>query len=167
MDTDRVLGALTVVLVAVLAVAILVVTGIVPFPVDSPDEYDRTTVTVSDENGTELGSVEARIADTFEARYVGLSDTESLGPNEGMLFVYEGESTRTFVMREMDFPLDVVFVGANRSITTIHHAPTPPPDTREDELTPYRGRAKWVLEVNRNWTTDHGVEVGDRVEIGD
>jgi uncharacterized membrane protein (UPF0127 family) len=166
MDTGRLLGGVTLVLVVVLVVAILVVTGVVPLPVGSPDEYERTTVAVYDENGTQLGQVRVRIADTFEKRYTGLSDTESLGPNEGMLFVYDEEATRTFVMREMDFPLDIVFVETDGTITTIHHAPTPPPRTREDELTRYQGRGKWVLEVNRNWTTEHGVDVGDRVDIG-
>lgn len=121
---------------------------------------DATTVTVLDEAGTELGTVEVTVADTFRERYTGLSDTESLGPNEGMLFVHDGEDTRGYVMRDMAFPIDIVFIDADRRITTIHHA-----EVEEPPLTRYEGRAKWVLEVRYNWTVEHGVEVGDRVRI--
>lgn len=152
----------------VLGVA-LVLAGLVPLPVPPPDEaaYDRTTVIVVDANGTRLGQIDARVADTFRKRYTGLSDTSSLAADEGMVFVYDDEATRTFVMREMAFPLDIVFVGANGTITTIHHAPVPPAGTRESDLTPYKGTGKYVLEVNRNWTTEHGVEEGDIVVLAE
>jgi uncharacterized membrane protein (UPF0127 family) len=120
----------------------------------------EATVTVVDEDGTALGTVDVRIADTFEERYTGLSDTASLGPDEGMLFVHGDEGERTYVMRDMAFPIDIVFIGADRRITAIHHA-----EVEEPPLTRYRGRAKWVLEVPYGWTTDHGVTVGDRVRI--
>lgn len=121
---------------------------------------DRATVTVVDENGTELGTVTARVADTTQERYTGLSETDSLGPNEGMLFVHDREGMKAYVMRDMAFPIDMVFIGADRRITTIHHAPV-----EDRPLTRYRGRAKWVLEVPFNWTIDHGVGVGDRIRI--
>lgn len=164
---DRVWKAVTRVAGVLLVVSALVVAGvavgIVPIPVFS--SYEHATVTVVDQDGTERGIVRVRVADTFSQRYRGLSDTESLAPDEGMLFVFDREANRTFVMREMRFPLDIIFIGADRRITTIAHAPVPAPGRSERELTRYRGRAKWVLEVNRNWTHAHGVTVGDRVVI--
>ncbi|MFC7009293.1 DUF192 domain-containing protein [Halalkalicoccus salilacus] len=108
-----------------------------------------------------MAVVDSEVADGPEERYTGLSDHESLGEDEGMLFVFENEDERSFVMRNMDFPIDIVFVDADGRITTIHEAPT------EDgsDLTSYRGEAKWVLEVNRGYTDEHGIEEGDRVEI--
>ncbi len=146
-------------LVVVVAVLALVAAGlgIWAFVDRHPD---RALVTVIDEDGTRLGTVNARVADTGSERYTGLSDTESLGPNEGMLFVHEVEGSKAYVMRDMAFPIDIVFIGGDRRITAIHHAPTEEPPYER-----YTGRAKWVLEVPYNWTTDHGVEVGDRVRI--
>ena len=112
------------------------------------------------EDGTELGAVSVRVADTLGERYTGLSDTESLGPDEGMLFVHGSEGEHAYVMRDMAFPIDIVFVGADREITAIHHA-----ETEEPPLTRYSGTGKWVLEVPYEWTTEHGVEVGDRIRI--
>lgn len=121
---------------------------------------DRTTVTVVDEDGTTLGTVEVDVSDTYRERYTGLSDTESLGPDEGMLFVHDEEGEHAYVMREMAFPIDIVFVGANRTITAIHHA-----ETEERPYTRYRGTGKYVIEVPYRWTTEHGVSVGDRIRI--
>jgi len=126
-------------------------------------DSNRATVTFVDENDTTLGEVHATIADTPQERYTGLSDTEALANDSGMLFVYHGEGNRTFVMRRMAFPLDMVFIGANGSVTAIHHAPL---EADQSSLTNYRGSAQWILEVNYNWTTAHDVSVGDRVTIG-
>ncbi|MFU1779880.1 DUF192 domain-containing protein [Haloarcula japonica] len=125
-----------------------------------------TTVAVrEDAAGEPLGTVEVRIAQTFNQRYVGLSETESLGPDEGMLFVHDEAGEHTYVMRNMSFPLDIIFIDANGTITTIHHAPVPPEGTSDNDLTRYEGRGKYVLEVNRGWTNRTGVSVGDRVEL--
>ncbi|MFC4358313.1 DUF192 domain-containing protein [Halobium salinum] len=126
--------------------------------------YDRETVSV--ENGSRtLATIEVRIADTYEKRYTGLSDTESLDSGEGMLFVHDEEGRHAYVMRKMDFPLDILFVDANGTITTIHHAPVPPEGTSGNELERYRGTGKYVLEVPMGYANETGIEVGDRLVI--
>jgi uncharacterized membrane protein (UPF0127 family) len=124
----------------------------------------QPTVTLRDRTGTVLGTVSVTIADTAQERFTGLSETASLGPNEGMLFVYEFEGQRTFVMRNMSYPLDIIFVAPNGTITTIHHAETEP-NTPNSELTGYSGSAQYVLEVNRGYTNETGVDEGDIVEV--
>jgi uncharacterized membrane protein (UPF0127 family) len=126
----------------------------------SPDTGAR--VVVEGENGTRLGAVSVTIADDPQERYTGLSDTESLGANEGMLFVYESPGRHTYVMRSMDFPIDIVYVAANGSITRIHHATV---EADNENLTPYPGYGQYVLEVPYNWTVKRGVSVGDRVTV--
>lgn len=132
-----------------------------PDDAGNPSAGEGATVVFRDSNGTELGRVEAMVADDPSERYTGLSDTEQLGRDEGMVFVYGDTADRTFVMRDMDFPLDIVFVAGDGTITEIAHAPV----ENDSDLTRYTGRAKWVVEVNRGWTTDHGVGVGDEVRV--
>ncbi len=122
---------------------------------------EGTIVVFESQNGTELGRIEAMVADTPSERYTGLSDTDSLAADEGMVFVYPETGDRAFVMREMEFPLDIVFVAGNGTITEIAHAPV----ENDSDLTRYTGRARWVVEVNRGWTTEHGVSVGDEVRV--
>jgi uncharacterized membrane protein (UPF0127 family) len=128
-----------------------------------PLEYETGTVTLADENGTELATVEVRIADTERERYVGLSETDSLQAGEGMLFDFPEESRHEFVMRDMNFPLDIVFVAPNGTITTIHHAPTPSNAAEDDQR--YPGTGQYVLEVPRGYTNATGLDVGDTVAI--
>jgi len=132
-------------------------------PVSTPgSDYDTATVVLLDSNGTQLATVDAWVADTWPKQYTGLSDTDALEAGQGMLFVFDSEDDRQFVMRDMAFPLDMVFVAADGTITTIHHAPL---ESDGDDLTQYSGRAKYVLEVPMGYTNETGVEVGDRVRI--
>ena len=129
-------------------------------PVEVHEEYETTEVTVRSTDGEVLGSVTAAVADTSDLRYLGLSDTEFLPEDRGMLFVYDEVHDLTFVMREMDFPIDIVYADDEGVITSIHHARAPGPDEDGNDLR-FPGRGQHVLEINRHWTTDRGVEEGD------
>lgn len=129
------------------------------------DEYPYTTVTVLDgETNETLGSVRVAVAETYRQKYTGLSKTESLPEDAGMLFPYDSEGSHTYVMRGMEFGIDIVYVGANGTITEIHHAPEPPAG-EDGESYRYPGTGQYVLEVNYEWTTRHDVSEGDRVRI--
>lgn len=128
--------------------------------------YDRTRVTFVDENGTRLGVVRAWVADTTEKRYIGLSDTGSLPNGTAMLFTYHEVSQRTYVMREMDYPLDIVFIGADGRINAIESARAPSPGEDGSDIR-RTGRGKYILEVPRGWMADHEIGVGDRTNLGE
>lgn len=133
--------------------------GALSTPADG--DYKWTTVTAVDgETDEELATVEVRIADNRSLRYTGLSNTDSLGDNEGMLFIHDSEGEPGYVMRDMAFDIDMVFIDASGEITTIHHAEV-------DDGGTFRGTAKYVLEVPYEYTTDNDIQVGDRIEIPD
>ena len=128
---------------------------------ENDDPTNSTTVTITDaDSGAERATVTVRIADSLSERYTGLSDTSSLDPNEGMLFVHNSEGRPGYVMRDMAFPIDIVFVDAGGEITTIHHA-----EPSDDQT--FRGTAKYVLELPYNYTVDNDIAVGDQVTIPD
>ncbi|KAB1186698.1 MULTISPECIES: DUF192 domain-containing protein [Haloferax] len=150
-----------VVLVVVASVAYLSNPAIAP---GATDDYERTSLTiVDDQTGETLATVDARVSDTYPKRFTGLSDTESLATNEGMWFVHDSPGTYTYVMRDMDFPIDIIFVAENGTITRIHHAELDPAGTSESDLTRYRGTGKYVLEVPYGYTTENCIHEGDRV----
>jgi uncharacterized membrane protein (UPF0127 family) len=162
---SKAVNGLTAFLVLILGVALVFQFGPLGTP-STADTFTNTTVTLADANGTALATVSVRVANDRSERYTGLSTTGSLDPGEGMLFVHPEEGSYGYVMRDMAFPLDIVFVAANGTITTIHEAPTEPGESGS-QLTKYRGRGKYVLEVPRGYTNATGVEVGDTVEIPD
>lgn len=49
-------------------------------------------------------------------QYQGLSGRKSLATNRGMLFLYEQPQDLGFVMRNMNFPLDIIFIRDHRII---------------------------------------------------
>jgi uncharacterized membrane protein (UPF0127 family) len=132
-----------------------------PLPLVDSGEYDRTTVTLVAENGTELAEVDVRVADTREQRRIGLSRTDSLADGEGMLFVHPEPGSYGYVMRNMSFGLDIVVLDTDGTVTTIHDAPEPEGEYEET----YAGYGRYVLEVPRGYTERVGLAEGDRVEI--
>ena len=46
------------------------------------------------------------------------------------------------------------------ALPIFHHARAPGPDEDGNDLR-FPGRGQHVLEINRHWTTDRGVEEGD------
>jgi len=124
--------------------------------------YDTTPVVVRGADGSVRGAVVAAVADTRDKRRLGLSAAGSMPSAGGMLFTYESVGDHTYVMRDMSFGLDIIYADADGEITEIHTAPEPGPEENGAEQT-YPGRGQYVFEVNRNWTTDNNVSVGDRL----
>jgi len=120
------------------------------------------TATIYDEHDGYLESVEGPVAATWRELYIGLSETESLTSGNGMFFLHEREKERAYVMRDMAFPIDIIFIDADGTITAIHHAELNPDGEPNTE---YWGRAKYVLEVPYNWTTENSITVDDTVQI--
>ncbi|AXR76499.1 DUF192 domain-containing protein [Natrarchaeobaculum sulfurireducens] len=132
--------------------------------VSAPWGEDRAEVWVLDDAGERKAVVDAEVADTWGERYTGLSEHESLAEGEGMLFVHSSEAERTYVMREMAFDIDIIFIDAEREITAIEHARAPEPGEDGDDLE-YTGQAQYVLEVPRGYANETGIAAGDAVEI--
>ncbi len=121
--------------------------------------YETTTVDAVDgETGASLATADVRIADSTLKRYVGLSSTDELAADEGMLFVHDEPDEYAYVMRNMAFPIDILFVAPDGTVTEIHEAE---PESRP--LTEYRGTGQYVLEMPRGWSDRNGVEPGDRL----
>lgn len=122
--------------------------------------YDTTDVQARSPDGDPLGAVNAAIAATGSKQYTGLSDTPSMPEDRGMLFVYDRTALRTFVMRRMSFPLDMIFADDDGVITAVHEAPAPGPNEDGNDIE-RTGRAQYILEVNRGWSAERGVGQGD------
>jgi uncharacterized protein len=105
--------------------------------------------------------VRAELADTLGARAQGLMYREQLAPDAGMLFLMPGDDDWGFYMKNTLLPLDMIFIDQAGVIVGIVE------DTRPlDEATRSVGRpSRYVLEVNGRWCRDHGVAVGDRIEL--
>jgi uncharacterized membrane protein (UPF0127 family) len=51
----------------------------------------------------------------------GLSVKDDLAENEAMLFVFDKEAQHTFWMKDMKFPIDIIWIDSNKTVVHIEH----------------------------------------------
>jgi uncharacterized membrane protein (UPF0127 family) len=128
----------------------------------STDQFQNfTTVTVQDR------SFNVELAVTDEEKATGLSGRESLASGQGMLFVFSPEEQPSFWMREMKFPLDIVWINDGVIVDITRNAEVPNNNTNPDDLPRYspNGNVTHVLELTAGQATDF--RIGDSVQILD
>ncbi|MGB3921718.1 MAG: DUF192 domain-containing protein [Minisyncoccia bacterium] len=108
--------------------------------------------------GTE---VKVEIADTDLERSQGLSGREGLLPNHGMLFVFDAPGYHAFWMKDMKFPIDIIWINADSKVVWIEKNLSP--ETYPNLFRP-KEPAKYVLEVPAGFAEEHGVVIGSVVQ---
>ena len=128
-----------------------------------PDTPDEASIRIG---GDVTYAVE--VADEAEERRQGLSGREAMAQTAGMLFVFEVEQPLTFWMKDMHFPLDIIWIdGQCRLIDVAADVPTPPPNSGNDEIPRVHSPsvARYVLELNAGEWARAGLSPGERVEF--
>ena len=105
------------------------------------------------------------VADRDDTRARGLSGRPYMAPDVGMLFVFDAAKTQNFWMKEMNFPLDIIWIDAEcRIIDVAAEVPTPAGrDAIPRVSSP--APAQYVLEVNAGEYARAGLAPGDLVEF--
>jgi len=105
--------------------------------------------------------IQAEVVSAFAERGKGLMFRESLAKNKGMLFIFEKEGLYSFWMKNMRFPLDIIWLDLNKKIVDIKENVSPCGESCET-LSP-GNKAKYVLEVNAGFTKRNKIKVGESV----
>ena len=108
--------------------------------------------------------LKVEVVETREAMMKGLMYRESLGKYEGMLFLYQEEGLHSFWMKNMNFPIDIIWIAQDMKIVYILEE-VPPCKTDICPIYKPDEQAQYILEVNANFSRDHGIEVGDETEF--
>jgi len=108
------------------------------------------------------------IASTSLEQTRGLSFRPSLGANDGMLFIFTIGSVQSFWMKDMNFPLDMIWISGNTIVGFAQNVPAPASGTALLNLPVYLspGNTDKVLEVNAGTVAKYNIRVGDSVTIG-
>lgn len=107
-------------------------------------------------------TIRVSVADTESARGQGLSGRAGLAADEGMLFVFPEDGEYAFWMKDMLFPIDILWISADG--TVVYMAENVSPDTYPQSFRP-NAPARYVLELPAGYAEAHAVEIGDRVEF--
>ena len=100
------------------------------------------------------------VSSTTNERTVGLSKYDSLRPNESMLFIFEEKGLYSFWMRNMKFPIDIIWLNENKEVVSIKENADPadyPQSYGPDDDSLY------VLETVAGFASENSIALGDQM----
>jgi uncharacterized membrane protein (UPF0127 family) len=146
-------------IVAFLLIAVCVIFVVALFlETEHIETYNGPSVNI---NGR---TISVDVAETPEAQRRGLSGRETLDGDAGMLFLFPEKQITGFWMKEMRFPIDIVWISEGEVIG-IEKNIDPQIGAREEELKIYfpPSAVDAVLEIYAGKADEWGIIVGDKI----
>ncbi len=155
-----------VVCTAALVVALAVAAcsgGIAPPPTSPTSNAGLRTTRI----GVAGHEVTAELAVTPAERQHGLSDRSTLAADAGMLFDMGQVGTPGFWMKDMHFPLDMVWIDASKHVAAVTADVQPQPGAPDSALRLYQppSAIRYVLELNAGAAKKLGFTAGASVDF--
>jgi len=116
--------------------------------------YTRTLINIGNT------VIVAEIADTEEKRERGLTTHRTLSPDAGMLFIFPEENTYGIWMKDMLFPIDIIWVSEKKRVVDIETNVSP--ETYPDIFRPSIP-ARYAIEVPAGFVTRHNISINNTV----
>ena len=108
--------------------------------------------------------IAAEVVKDTEAIRVGLSGRDSLAPENGMLFIFPKPKKYRFWMRDMKFPIDIIWICDDTVIgITANIASEFNPSNPRFFYAPHK--ANYVLEIAAGFAAEKNIHVGDHVAM--
>ena len=106
------------------------------------------------------GKIHSVISSTNLERELGLGYRSSIASNQGMLFVFANPSRYDFWMKDMKFPIDIVWIRADKSVAGVIEDLSP--DTYPKIFSPNED-IKYVLELNSGGASVYGIATSTKL----
>lgn len=105
------------------------------------------------------------LAKSKEEVTIGLSKTAKLDQDKGMLFLLKEKALHKFWMRDMKFPIDIIYINDDKIVDIVENAPIPQ-STSTAGIIIYQPKeiANYVLEINSGSSSKNKIKIGDKVE---
>jgi len=107
-------------------------------------------------------NIKMDVSDTDCKRELGLSGRKNIPDGTGMLFVFDEESSYGFWMKEMNFPIDIIWVDNDFAVTGIEKSLSP---ETYPEIFGEKYPAKYVLELPSGFSNENNIKVGNKISI--
>jgi uncharacterized protein len=104
------------------------------------------------------------VAKTDQEKQIGLSNKKNLPQNEGMLFLFANPGFYSFWMKEMEFPIDIIYIKGDKVTTIIKNAQPPSDNENLTTFQPKKESDK-VLEVNAGDADKYKITEGSTIKI--
>lgn len=111
-------------------------------------------------------SISYELADTPIKQQKGLSGRQSIEENQGMLFPFYAPIFPTFWMKDMNFPIDMIWIRGDEVVDISADVPHEP-GVADSDLKTYSPNtpADRILELKAGWAARNGLKIGDKIEI--
>lgn len=106
--------------------------------------------------------IEVELANKPDKKTRGLSNRNRLDKNKGILFIYEKPGFYHFWMKDMLFPIDIIWIDENAKIIDIKKDIQP--ETFPEKFTSSKP-AQYILEVNAGFFDKNNIKIGDAVYL--
>ena len=148
-------------LITVLVLAVVVVAA---FAVAS-GSGDCTKVYRNDDQVTISGKVfETEVTKSPQEMQKGLGDRECIGDNQAMLFNFGRQGQYGIWMKDMKFPIDVLWINSDKKIVAIEKNFTPE-TYPENAINEKDKPASYVLEVEAGTADELGLKLGSSADF--
>lgn len=107
----------------------------------------------------------ADISATNELRTKGLSVKDALAEDEAMLFVFDVEGEHRFWMKDMKFPIDIIWISSDKTVVDIENNLQPCYSGVLCSIYEPDGNSLYVLETVGGFASKYGVVKGTSVEF--
>ncbi len=107
------------------------------------------------------------VVDTPEKRSKGLGGRDSLGENEGMLFIFSKPDQYKFWMKSMKIPIDIIWIKGDVVVDLLANV-LPPSVGQDDSSLPLYSASSpvdRVVEVKAGYIDAHNIKIGDKVRF--
>jgi hypothetical protein len=103
------------------------------------------------------------LARTELERETGLSGFNQIAENQGMLFIFDSSGKPSFWLKDVKFPIDIVWINSNQIVDITKNLPV----QYDSNLTRYYPNVDVdrVLEVSAGYCDKNNIKVGDKVDI--
>lgn len=125
------------------------------YPPNSPD-LSKAIIQIGDHR------LQVDLAVTPRDQIRGLSGRKNIEDTEGMLFILPTEMVPGFWMKKMNFPIDIIWISADKKIISI--TKDLKPETYPNSFYPPQP-VLYVLEVKSGWADNNQIREGAIVEI--
>jgi len=106
--------------------------------------------------------LQIEVADTPEARRLGLSGRKRLPKDIGLFFIFDKPGRHGFWMKGMLFPIDIIWFDSQYQV--VHIEKNVSPDTFSNVFEPpEEARSLYVLEVNAGFASENNIQMGDKL----
>jgi uncharacterized membrane protein (UPF0127 family) len=111
-------------------------------------------------NGSSI-EVAVEMAENVTTRAKGLMGRESLGDNEGMLFIFDKEGNDPLWMLNTTIPLDAIFLDEKGKVVDIIGMDPCGVNILTCKTYNPKTKAKYILEVNKGFAKKNKIDIGN------